>query len=92
MHAALIVVRAQRLAMPAELAASSQDQSALWRFPVQGRPRLGRVQVHYKGLRVLLAWRDAQGGCFEPLHLPSYISPLEAGLASNSSLALNLAL
>ena len=47
------------------------------------------LQVHYKGLRVLLAWRDAQGGCYAPLHLPSMASELESGLPANASLLAN---
>ena len=33
------------------------------------------LQVHYKGLRILLAWRDAQGGCSPPSY-PNLILPL----------------
>ena len=33
------------------------------------------LQVHYKGLRILLAWRDAQGGCSPPSY-PNLIVPL----------------
>ena len=44
------------------------------------------AQVHYKGLRVLLAWRDAQGGCFGPLQLSSSLLPPEGVLPVNGSL------
>ena len=39
-----------------------------------------RVQVHYKGLRVLLAWRDAQGGCLPP-SFPNLVLPPQVNMS-----------
>ena len=44
------------------------------------------VQVHYRGLRVLLAWRDAQGGCSPPSYPNLSLPPhLEASLLNSTA-------
>ena len=50
------------------------------------------LQVHYKGLRWLLAWRDAQGGACNPLPLQAVVEPLELGPPGNLSLLANASL
>ena len=45
------------------------------------------VQVHYRGLRVLVAWRDAQGGCSSPSYPNLSLPPrLEASLLNNTAI------